>query len=50
MKPARGREVASNLVLPEPEIMQAEAEPDSIVDLVKDIANLSNQIKQEELL
>lgn len=51
IKQARGREVASNLVLPdaEPSVM-AEAEPDSIVDLVKDIANLSNQIKQEELL
>jgi hypothetical protein len=43
MKPARGREVASNLVLPD-------AEPESIVDLVQDIAVLSNQIKQEELL
>jgi hypothetical protein len=43
MKPARGREVASNLVLPD-------AEPESIVDLVSDIAVLSNQIKQEELL
>lgn len=43
MKPANAREVASNLVLPD-------AEPESIVDLVKDIADLSNQIKQEELL
>jgi hypothetical protein len=42
MKPARGREVASNLVLPDA--------PESIVDLVQDIAVLSNQIKQEELL
>ena len=43
MKPANAREVASNLVLPD-------AEPESIVDLVKDVADLSNQIKQEELL
>jgi len=51
IKQARGREVASNLVLPDaPEIMEAQAEPDSIVDMVKDIANLSNQIQQEELL
>jgi hypothetical protein len=34
--------VASNLVLPDA--------PESIVDLVQDIAVLSNQIKQEELL
>lgn len=43
VKRANAREVASNLVLPD-------AEPESIVDLVKDIADLSNQIKQEELL
>lgn len=43
MKRARGREVATDLVLPD-------AEPDSIVEMVKDIANLSNQLKQEELI
>lgn len=46
IKQARGREVATDLVLPDSESRPTE----SITDLVEDIARLSNEIKQQELI